>query len=78
MKDLHDYPGREKPPWVKRMRALKRKTVALCRTCHMDVQFGRPMRREPLRLEEIKALQKKEITRLLMQKEITIRESRVQ
>jgi hypothetical protein len=66
MKDLHDYPGREKPPWVKRMRALKRKTMALCRSCHMDVQFGRPMRQEPISLEEIKAMQKEATKELLL------------
>jgi hypothetical protein len=77
MKDLHEYPGREKPAWVKRMIALKRKTMALCRSCHMDVQFGRPMRRKPISLEDIKALQK-EATKLLPQSEITILESRVQ
>ena len=77
MKDLHEYPGREKPSWVKRMIALKRKTMALCRSCHMDVQFGRPMRRKPISLEDIKALQK-EATKLLPQSEITILESRVQ
>jgi hypothetical protein len=65
MSDLHEYPGREKPPWVKRMIALKRKVMFLCRTCHMDVQFGRPMRREPISLEEVKALQKEETVKLL-------------
>ena len=66
MKELHEYPGREKPPWVKRMIALKRKTMALCHTCHMDVQFGRPMRREPIRLEEIRTLQKEASFQMLL------------
>jgi hypothetical protein len=65
MKNLHEYPGREKPPWVKRMIALRRKTMFFCRTCHMDVQFGRPMRREPISLEEVKALQKEARKKLL-------------
>ena len=79
MKHLHEYPGREKPPWVKRMIALKRKTMALCQTCHQDVQFGRPMRREPIKLEEVEALQKEASQHmLLMQRETTILESRVQ
>ncbi len=59
MKDLHTYPGREKPTWVKRMIALKRKTLPLCRTCHEDVHAGRPLRRQSIELTEIKALQKK-------------------
>ena len=42
-----------------------RKTMALCRTCHMDIQYGHPMRREPIRLKDIKALQK-EATKLLL------------
>jgi group II intron reverse transcriptase/maturase len=58
MKDLHKYPGREKPEWVKRMIALKRKTMPLCRTCHEDVQYGRSLRRQVIKLEEVKALQK--------------------
>lgn len=65
MKDLHEYPGRPKPEWVKRMIALKRKTIPLCRTCHMDVQYGRPMSREPISLEEFKAMQKEATKKLL-------------
>ena len=57
-KDLHEYPGREKPPWVRRMIALKRKTMPVCRTCHEDIHAGRPLRRQPIKLEEVKALQK--------------------
>jgi len=58
MKDLHTHPGREKPEWVKRMIALKRKTMPLCRTCHDDVHAGRPLRRQTIKLTEVKALQK--------------------
>jgi AI2M/AI1M-like, HNH endonuclease/Type II intron maturase len=58
MKDLHEYPGREKPPWVRRMIAMKRKTMPVCRTCHEDIHAGRPLRRQPLALKEVKALQK--------------------
>ena len=65
MKDLYTYPGREKPEWVKRMIALKRKTMPLCRTCHEDVTYGRPLRRQPIELTEVKALQKKAKTLLL-------------
>jgi group II intron reverse transcriptase/maturase len=45
LKDLQKYTGREKPEWVKAMAARKRKTLVLCRTCHQDVTYGRPMRR---------------------------------
>ena len=57
MKHLHEYPGRAKPDWVKRMIALKRKTMPLCRTCHEDVDHGRPLRRQIIKLAEVKALQ---------------------
>ena len=58
MKDLHTYPGRAKPEWVKRMTALKRKTMPLCRTCHEDVTQGRPLRRQVSELTDVKKLQK--------------------
>lgn len=45
LKDLQKYTGREKPEWVKTMAARRRKTLVLCRTCHQDVTYGRPMRR---------------------------------
>ncbi len=48
LKDLKSYDGREKPAWVKIMAARKRKTLVLCVTCHQDVTYGRPMRREPM------------------------------
>jgi len=46
LKDLEKYTGREKPLWVKVMAARKRKTLVLCRTCHMDIQYGRPTKRK--------------------------------
>ncbi len=46
LKDLEKYTGREKPPWVQIMAARHRKTLVLCRTCHMDIQYGRPHRRK--------------------------------
>jgi group II intron reverse transcriptase/maturase len=58
MKNLHQYPGREKPEWVRRMIALSRKTMLLCRTCHEDVTYGRPMRRQSIKLEDVKARQR--------------------
>ena len=45
LKDLEKYTGREKPLWVKIMAARKRKTLVLCRTCHMDIQYGRSSRK---------------------------------
>lgn len=48
LKDLATYDGREKPAWVKIMAARKRKTLVLCVTCHQDVTYGRPMRRNPM------------------------------
>ena len=61
MKHLHEYPGRPKPEWVKRMIALKRKTLLLCRTCHMDVQYGRPLRRQIIKITEVKTRQKERL-----------------
>ncbi|SRR6266496_351858 len=63
MKDLHQYPGRVKPDWVKRMIALKRKTMPLCRTCHEDVTNGRPLRRQVIELADVKKLQKQAMRR---------------
>jgi group II intron reverse transcriptase/maturase len=44
LKDLAKYTGREKPQWVRIMASRKRKTLVLCHTCHMDIQYGRPHR----------------------------------
>ncbi len=63
LKDLQKYPGRQKPEWVRRMAVRKRKTLALCRTCHEDVTFGRPLRRQPISIMEVKALQKEAMER---------------
>ena len=49
LKDLEKYPGREKPRWVKLMAARRRKTLVLCQSCHQDIQYGRPLRRQPSR-----------------------------
>ncbi len=43
LKDLNKYTGSEKPEWVKRMAARKRKTLVLCRMCHDDLHAGRPL-----------------------------------
>src|SRR5262249_44181581 len=44
LKDLNKYTGRERPEWVKMMAARQRKTMVVCRTCHEDITYGRPMR----------------------------------
>ncbi len=46
LKDLEKYTGRQKPLWVQIMAARHRKTLVLCRTCHMDIQYGHPPRRK--------------------------------
>jgi retron-type reverse transcriptase len=46
LKDLNKYEGREKTWWVKTMAARRRKTLVLCRTCHVDLHAGRPFRRK--------------------------------
>jgi len=46
LKDLKKYPGRDKPKWIQKMAAMKRKTLVLCRTCHMDIHSGRPLTRQ--------------------------------
>jgi group II intron reverse transcriptase/maturase len=44
LKDLNKYEGREKPEWVKIMAARRRKTMVLCRSCHIDLHAGRPLK----------------------------------
>ena len=70
MSNLHEYPGRPKPPWVVRMIALKRKTLLLCRTCHEDVDLGRPLRRQVIKYSEVQEIRKEAMAAIL--------ESRVQ
>ena len=45
LKDLTTYTGRDKPAWVRKMAARRRKTLVLCRTCHQDTHAGRPLTR---------------------------------
>jgi len=59
MRKLHEYPGRPQPEWVKRMIALKRKTLLLCKTCHEEVEHGLPMTQPAISLTEVKALRKR-------------------
>ena len=42
LRDLNVKGQGEKPRWVQIMAARKRKTLAVCRTCHMDIHHGRP------------------------------------
>ena len=65
MSNLHQYPGRPKPPWVKRMIALKRKTLLLCRTCHEDVDLGRPLRRQVIKYSEVQDIRKEAMAVIL-------------
>ena len=41
LRDLNVKGRRDKPKWVQLMAARKRKTLAVCRTCHMDIHHGR-------------------------------------
>jgi group II intron reverse transcriptase/maturase len=70
MRKLHEHPGRPKPEWVKRMIALKRKTLLLCKRCHEAVEHGLPITWTTLTLKEVKARRKASMT--------AIPESRVQ
>jgi Type II intron maturase len=40
--DLNQKGRREKPLWMRIMSARRRKTLAVCRPCHMDIQYNRP------------------------------------
>ena len=42
LKDLENVKGgRTKTPWQKKMAAMRRKTLAVCRPCHQDITYGR-------------------------------------
>jgi hypothetical protein len=45
LKHLKQRGRAEKPEWAKAMIAKHRKSLVVCRTCHMDIQHGRPRRR---------------------------------
>ncbi len=40
--DLNQQGRREKPLWMRIMRARRRQTLAVCRPCHMDIPYNRP------------------------------------
>jgi group II intron reverse transcriptase/maturase len=42
--DLKQRGRREKPVWVQMMAARRRKTLVVCRTCHVAIHAGRPTR----------------------------------
>jgi group II intron reverse transcriptase/maturase len=46
LKDLKVKGRREKPLWMQIMSARRRKTLMVCRKCHDDIQYGRPMIRK--------------------------------
>ena len=45
LRDLNVKGQRDKPKWVQLMAARKRKTLVVCRTCHMDTHAGQPLTR---------------------------------
>ena len=63
MRKLHEYPGRPKPAWVKRMIALKRKTLLLCKRCHVATDHGLPITGPLISLQDIKDRRKRSMVR---------------
>ena len=45
LRDLQKEGRREKPTWMKTMMAKRRKTLVVCKTCHLAIHAGRPLRR---------------------------------
>jgi group II intron reverse transcriptase/maturase len=45
LKDLQVKGRKPKPSWMMLMISRQRKTIVVCKTCHEDIQAGRPMRR---------------------------------
>lgn len=62
MRKLHEYPGRPKPAWVRRMIAMKRKTLLLCKRCHEATEHGLPITWPLISLDEIKDRRKRSMT----------------
>jgi hypothetical protein len=44
--NLHKTGRREKPEWVKRMIAMRRKTLVVCEPCHVAIHAGKRTLRE--------------------------------
>jgi group II intron reverse transcriptase/maturase len=47
LKDLQTKGRAEKPEWVRRMAAMRRKTLVACRTCHENIHYGESQARQP-------------------------------
>ncbi len=45
LKDLNPKGRKQQPEWVTRMASRHRKTLVVCRDCHVDIHAGRPTRR---------------------------------
>jgi hypothetical protein len=46
LKDLQEEGRKPRPRWMELMAARQRKTMVVCKTCHEDLTYGRPMRRK--------------------------------
>jgi group II intron reverse transcriptase/maturase len=46
LKDLQTKGRAEKPEWVRRMAAMRRKTLVVCRTCHENIHYGESQTRQ--------------------------------
>jgi len=46
LKDLQVKGRKPKPRWMELMAIRQRKTMVVCKTCHQDITYGRPMRRK--------------------------------
>lgn len=53
LKDLTTSTGRTKPRWAQIMAAHRRKTLVLCRTCHIALHAGRPLKRAVSRSQTV-------------------------
>jgi len=51
--DLKVKGQKEKPTWVKTMAALKRKTLVVCRICHIAIHAGKPTRKPEVQTEPL-------------------------
>ena len=58
MRKLHEYPGKPKPAWVVRMIAMRRKTIVLCKRCHVAIEHGLPITWNVVPLEDVFAKRK--------------------
>lgn len=49
LKDLKGSRDAERPSWVKTMAARKRKTLIVCKQCHLDIHIGRSNRKRVMK-----------------------------